>query len=396
MKRVLFVDDEQRVLDGLQRMLYPLRSEWRMDFVASPREALAILSAAEYDVLVTDLRMPEMSGLELLAEVVKRHPGVVRLVLSGTADHEVTIRSTALAHQYLVKPCDAATLRTTVARAFSLRVMLGDPRLKQLIASIHTLPSVPTVYARLVEMLQNPDVSPNEIGQVVALDMSMTAKVLQLANSAFFGVRRQITNPAEAVIYLGGDTVRELLLVASVFSAFRLKGMRHFSIESLQDHSLAVGAVVRRIAESARLTKTAADQAYVGGLLHAVGKLVLASKYPEQYDEAIHHAAKSGTAERMEELEAFGTTHAEIGAYLLWLWALPDPVSEVVLRHHEFPVDLATARTPAGVVYLADSLAKEGLEQQQAVECLTSMGLGDKVDGWKQAYQLPTGKPSLC
>jgi len=387
LKRVLFVDDEQKVLDGLQRMLYPLRNEWRMDFVASPREALAMLSKAEYDILVTDLRMPEMSGLDLLAAVVQNHPQVVRLVLSGTADHEVTIRSTTLAHQYLVKPCDAGTLRTTVARAFSLRVMLGDPRLKQLISSIHTLPSVPSVYTRLVEMLQAPDVGPREIGQLIGQDMSMTAKVLQLVNSAFFGVRRQITNPTEAVIYLGAETVRELVLAASVFSAFKLNGMRHFSIESLQDHSLAVGSLARQIAEAAKLPKAVADQAYVGGLLHAVGKLVLASKYTEKYDEAMRYAATAGMAERMAELEAFGTTHAEVGAYLLWLWALPDAVTEVVLRHHEFPVDLAMARTPAAMVYLADALVNGRLEQELAIEHLTVMGLGDKVVGWQQMQQ---------
>ena len=150
MKRVLFVDDEQKVLDGLQRMLYPMRNEWRMAFVTSGREALERLAQSEYDVLVTDLRMPEMSGLDLLAKVVSLYPQVVRMVLSGVADQEIAVRSATLAHQYLVKPCDAATLRATVGRAFSLRVMLDDPVLKQLISSLHSLPSVPSVYLRLM------------------------------------------------------------------------------------------------------------------------------------------------------------------------------------------------------------------------------------------------------
>ena len=396
MKRVIFVDDEQNVLDGLRRMLYPLRSEWRMDFVSSGREALRMLAAAEYDVLVTDLRMPDMNGLELLSAVVKMHPQVVRLVLSGTADHEVTIRSTTLAHQYLLKPCDAATLRMTVSRAFSLRIMLGDPQLKQLISSIHTLPSVPAVYARLLEMLDSPEVGPKEIGEVIDLDISMSAKILQLVNSAFFGVRRQITSPREAVAYLGTDTVRDLVLVASVFSAFECSGLRHFSIESLQQHSLAVGAVARRIAESVGLPKPAAEQAYIGGLLHAVGKLVLANRYPEQYDAAIQRAAEAGISELVTEAETFGTTHAEVGAYLLWLWALPDEVTEVVLRHHEFPVDLSKARTPAGVVYLADVLSKSGLEQERAIDCLGAMGLGHRVDEWIQTYKSSAGQVPAC
>ncbi len=382
MKRVLFVDDEQKVLDGLQRMLYPMRNEWRMAFITSPYEALQLLSATPFDVLVTDLRMPEMSGVDLLSEVVKNHPQVVRLVLSGTAEQETSLRSTTLAHQYLVKPCDAATLRATVGRAFSLQVMLGDPKLKQLIASIHSLPSASTLYAKLMELFQDPDVSPKEIGDLISRDVSMTAKVLQLVNSAFFGVRRQITNPTEAVIYMGASTVRDLVLVASVFSTFRPKGMRHFSIDSLQSHSLEVGVLAAEIAEAMRLPKAAIDQAYVGGLLHVVGKLVLASKYTEKYDDAMRRAKENKIPERMAELEAFGTTHAEVGAYLLWLWALPDPITEIVLRHHEFPADLAAAKTPAAVVYMADALVNGGLEQEHTADYLTAMGLGDKVQSW--------------
>jgi len=382
MKRVLFVDDEQRVLDGLKRMLYPLRNEWRMSFASSGREALELLDQAEYDVLVTDLRMPEMSGMELLANVVKLHPQVVRMVLSGTADQEVVLRSATLAHQYLVKPCDAATLRATVARAFSLRVILDDAALKKLISSMGNLPSVPSVYLRLMEVLRSLDVSPKEIAQVIGEDISMTTKVLQMVNSALFGIQRQITDPTQAVIYLGPELVRQLVLVASAFSAFQPKS-RYFSIERLQRHSLAVGGLARNIARSLDLSAAEVDYAFVGGLLHDVGKLLLACNYPERYDEAIRHARKEGILDRMAEVQAFGTTHAEVGAYLLWLWALPDPITEVVLRHHEFPSDPAAVSRPGVSVHVADALINGGLGPD-AIACLTAIGLRYKLAGWQQ------------
>lgn len=383
MKRVLFVDDEQRVLDGLQRMLYPMRNEWRLAFVTSGREALELLGKAEYDVLVTDLRMPGMGGLELLAKVVRLHPQVVRIVLSGTADQEIVVRSATLAHQYLVKPCDAATLRATVSRAFGLRMMLDDPALKQLISSLHTLPSVPSVYLRLMEVLQSLDVSPQQIAEVVGQDIGMTTKVMQLANSALFGLQRQITDPMEAVIYMGPEMVRQLVLVASAFSAFQPKGVRRFSIEQLQSHSLQVGGLARRIAQSLDLPATVVDYAFVGGLLHDVGKLLLACNYPEKYDEAMRQATEEGVLSRMAEVQAFGTTHAEVGAYLLWLWALPDPITEVVLRHHEFPSNPARVATAAVAVHVADGLVNGGLDKD-AVACLTAVGLGHKLAGWQQ------------
>ncbi|MGC9949763.1 MAG: response regulator [Bryobacteraceae bacterium] len=383
MKRVLFVDDEQKVLDGLQRMLYPMRNEWRMAFVTSGREALERLAQSEYDVLVTDLRMPEMSGLDLLAKVVSLYPQVVRMVLSGVADQEIAVRSATLAHQYLVKPCDAATLRATVGRAFSLRVMLDDPVLKQLISSLHSLPSVPSVYLRLMEVLQSFDVSPQDVAEVVGRDISMTAKVLQLVNSAFFGIRRQITDPIEAVIYLGPEMVRQLVLVASAFRAFQPKSAHLFSIERLQSHSLAVGGLARRVAQSLELSAVLVDFAFVGGLLHDVGKLLLACNYPDKYDETLRRASDEGIPHRIVEVRAFGTTHAEVGAYLLWLWALPDPITEVVLRHHEFPADPSGLSSPAFAVHAADALLKGGLDKD-AVACLTAIGLQDKLAEWQQ------------
>jgi YesN/AraC family two-component response regulator len=120
MKRALFVDDEPKVLEGLKRMLYPLRNEWQTVFACNGRDALQLLSESDYDVLVTDIRMPGMSGIELLQEVVEQFPQVVRLVLSGTADRALALRSVALAHQYLIKPCDPAMLRATLEQAFLL------------------------------------------------------------------------------------------------------------------------------------------------------------------------------------------------------------------------------------------------------------------------------------
>ena len=168
MKRILFVDDEPKVLDGLRRMLYPYRHEWDMLFVGSAREALDSLAQSRFDVLITDMRMPEMSGLELLAQVRDRYPEIVRMVLSGQSDREITLSSVTLAHQYLSKPCDAATLRATVDRALNLRVILDDPSLKQVISRIHALPSIPAVYTELVNTLQSPNASPKEIGQIIA------------------------------------------------------------------------------------------------------------------------------------------------------------------------------------------------------------------------------------
>ena len=386
MNRILFVDDERNVLDGLKRMLYNLRKDWDMKFVSSGAEALQCLSESPFDVLVTDVRMPGMSGIELLEEVVKRHPQVIRMVLSGTADVEMTLQSVSLAHQYLVKPCDARTLRTAVQHAFCLRLLLYNPGLRGLISRIQYLPSIPTVYVELVQSLQSGDASASAIGKIVERDMGMTAKILQLVNSAFFGTSREITNPVDAVIYLGIETVRALVFTASAFSQFKLQGPSHFSIQDLQEHSLAVGTLARRIARSMHLPPTAVDHAFVGGLLHDIGKLVLVCNYPEQYQEAVRRAGEGRLPFNEMEHTIFGTSHAEIGAYLLWLWGLPDSLTEILALHHspssESDVPLAVA-----AVHFANALVNGASEQDMDLDCLRTMGLESALPDWRRLHE---------
>jgi putative nucleotidyltransferase with HDIG domain len=191
-------------------------------------------------------------------------------------------------------------LRDSLECAFSLKIVLDDPALKRLVSGLSCLPNVPSVYFRLMEVLGSLDVSPEEVGEVISQDIVLTAKVLQLVNSARFGMQRQISSPTQAVIYLGPEAVRQLVLVASAFGAFRLKTAHCFSIEQIQSHSLAVGRLGKLIARSLKLSAAAVDYAFVGGLLHDIGKLLLACNYAEQYErrdtacEQRRHATSHG------------------------------------------------------------------------------------------------------
>jgi putative nucleotidyltransferase with HDIG domain len=394
MNRILFVDDERNVLEGLKRMLYSLRSEWDMKFVSSGPEALQCLSEAPFDVLVTDVRMPGMNGIELLQKVIKRHPEVIRMVLSGTADIDLTLQCVSLSHQYLLKPCDAQTIRSTLQRALCLRVLLFNPILRGLISQIQSLPSIPALYDELVRALNSEDASAKAVGRIMAQDMGMTAKVLQLVNSAYFGIMGEVTNPVDAVVYLGMDTVRALVLTASAFSQFQLCGRCHFSIEELQKHSLAVGTLARRIAQSMGLAPAAVDHAFVGGLLHDIGKLVLVSNYPEQYQEALRRAREGPVRMSEAECAVFGTSHAEIGAYLLWLWGLPDPVAEILALHHH-PSRNADVPPAVAAVHFANALVNQDSERDMDLDCLKTLGLEAALSGWRRTYETMSGK-STC
>ena len=388
-KSILFVDDEPKLLDGLRRMLFRYGDLWDIEFASSGAEALQALSASNFDVIIADMRMPGMNGAELLNEVARLYPQMVRMILSGTWEQDLRVQAAMVAHQYLSKPCDPEVLKKTLDRAFALREVLVEPALRALIARTTSLPSTPAVYQELVRILQAPDVSPQQIGATLARDMSMTAKVLQLVNSAFFGLRRHITSPEDAVTFLGVDTVKALALSASAFSSFDASRCPQFCIEGLQRHSTEVAAIAREIAISGKLSGPALDDVFVAGLLHDIGRVVMVVHHAGEYDRVLSAvSAGNGTLSEAER-EIFGTTHAEVGSYLLWLWGLPDSVVEAVAFHHRPSHSPHGCFGPIAAVHVANVLGqmqpddRPGAGNELDLAYLTRIGIApEQLKAW--------------
>lgn len=357
---VLFVDDEPNVLSGLRRMLRPQRSKWRMDFASSGKDALEIVENDPVDVVVSDMRMPGMDGAELLQRIAEDHPSTVRLVLSGQSDHERVMRVIGPAHQFLSKPCESDVLINTIERVRSLCDQLGNESLRGIVARMESMPSLPALYRALVAELQSDDVSLDRVSALIAEDMAMSAKVLQLVNSSFFGIPTPVACPKQAVAMLGLSLLRPLVLMAGVFVEYEGKASA-YSLEEAVDHGLAVATLARRIATDDGLHTREIDAAYIAGMMHDVGKTVLAINLPDVY-EAIVEASKSETIPFWEaESNRLGTTHAEIGAHLLTLWGMPHGIVEAVAFHHSpslAPKQNASQMGSMGVVHIADGLIR--------------------------------------
>jgi putative nucleotidyltransferase with HDIG domain len=352
---VLFVDDDPRVLQGLRRMLHGERRNWSLQFATSGREALAALDRAAFDAVVTDLRMPDMDGAELLAVVMARHPNVARIVLSGEIDPAAGFRTARCAHQFLAKPCAPEALTAALARAFALRPLIRDSRLMALLSRLETLPSQPALYTQVMAEIHCPNSSFRKVGELIGRDVGMTAKILQLVNSAFFGLARRIGSPQEAVSLLGFDTVKALVLSAKIFSQFDAQRMRHLGLDRLWPHSLAAGLCARTISAVENLPRKSQDEAFTAGILHDVGKLVLAQNFPEDYAEALKRAPAAGRSLWELEAECFGASHAELGAYLVGLWGLEEDVVAAIAHHHR-PASTVPAGRVTAVVYAANAL----------------------------------------
>lgn len=394
-KRILFVDDEPMVLQGIQRLLRPMREEWEMDFADGGETAKNHVAEAAYDVVVTDMMMPGINGVQLLEWVKETSPRSIRLVLSGHSEQQLAIQCVGVAHQYLSKPCDADTLRSTVARVTGHSER--NENVMALVAQLKQLPSIPAVYAEIVRLLNDPDSSIEDVGAAIGRDIAITAKVLQVVNSSFFGLAQRVSKPAEAASYLGMGTLKALVLSSGVFDQFDGKMPKNFSAFALSEHSQKVGAAARAIAKCEKMERAEVEETLVAGLLHDVGKLMLASNLPEEFERAMAVEA----SQRLEaEREIFGANHAEVGGYLLGLWGLPPPVVEAIALHHTPSESSTEIFCPLTAVHVANCLIAERSaattgDTAPAIDLahLTALGLTDRLPDWRDAVEetfLPT------
>ncbi len=393
-KNILFVDDEKRVLDGIRRMLRPLRKGLNMEFAESGRQALEIMAKKDFDIIVSDMRMPGMDGAELLSEVKRLYPYTMRVVLTGQSSAEATLRTVGVAHQFLDKPCEPERLRNVIHRALFIKRIMTHPSLEKLVAGLGNLPSLPTVYEEIQSKLADPESSVEDVAACIEKDVAMSAKILQLVNSAFFGHFQNVESPAKAVHFLGLETIKALVLSLHIFAQYEGKDSLPFSLEDLWMHSLSVGNMAKKIAAMETGEKKIIDDAFIAGMLHDIGKLILAAGMPEQYQSAIDKASSAPMELYEAEAQIFRAGHAEIGGYLMGLWGLPGPIVEAIVYHHRperYPsrrFDVLTA------VCMADFFEHEtepdvtiGLPPVIDSDYLARINCSDRLSTWRELCQ---------
>lgn len=349
--KVLFVDDERRILVALERMLFGLNRDWDIVLADSGEAALAELERAPIDVVVTDMRMPGMDGAELLKRVQQKSPSTLRMLLSGHTETDAAMRALNVAQQFLSKPCEPQVLVDAIEGAVALRNLLADPAIGEVVGRIKRLPTAPHVFAKLNQALQDPNCDARQIGAILAEDPAMTAKVLHMANSAFFpSSGRAVTDLKMAVSRIGSTMIRNLVLAAEVFS----QDAGRADVEALQRQALLTSLIAGRIAAG----RADADQAGIAALLANVGRLL-----PMSEADAAGH---------------FG--YAELGAYLLGVWGLPMAIVEAVAHHRQPQRGSQREFGLVGIVHVAVALATE---EEVDVAYLERVRMLDRLGDWR-------------
>lgn len=392
MRNILFVDDDPNILAGLRRILRSQRGEWNTEFLDDPRQALQTMDQHPFDVIVTDMRMPGMDGEALLDAVKKRHPATVRIMLSGESEREQIVRVIGPVHQYLSKPCEPDILKTAIARSCALRDTLADDTLKRLISRVDSIPSFPKPYEDLISELNAPESSMDQVAETISRDVGMSTRILQLVNSSFFGLPCRVEDPAHAARVLGLNLIKSLVLSAGVFSQIKEPTIAKLSLDSLLSHSLQVGTNAQAIARSVSADKHLAQDSLQAGIIHDVGKLLLAAELPELYAEAIELHEREHIEMWEAEVEIFGASHAEVGGYLLGLWGLPNALVEAVTYHHRPSDCQCDVFCPLTAVHVANSMERldtcgDESESPFDVDYLDRLDINHRLTEWRELLE---------
>lgn len=331
---ILFVDDEPNVLNALQNALHRQRRRWNMSFVTSGADALAQMEKTPFDVIVSDMKMPNMKGSELLQEVRTRHPETMRILLSGQADREEILRSAHVTQQFLSKPCETTELQNVLERASCIQRMNSDPVVRHFVGQLDSIPTVPAVYQELVCAMSNPDRKFDDIASIVSKDIALTARVLQIVNSAFLGLSFKTSSIQEATSFLGLEMLRNLALTAHVYHEGAKSGSAMEKCSRVADHSM----LVARLAKAFFPDRARGEEAFTCGLLHDLGDLILINN-----QKAARQLCTQMNCEKTEftnpdaaeeNMTILAPLHDMVGALLLGSWGLPLKTVEAVAGHH--------------------------------------------------------------
>lgn len=353
--QVMFVDDESRVLSGIERALIMQDIEWECRFASSGQQALSMLEEKPTDVVISDMRMPFMDGAELLSHVRERWPGTIRIILSGYSDPEATARMLAVAHRFVSKPCDTTALVGMVNNTLTLRDMLEDPSVIDIVGHTNHLPTASGVFVEVCHLLTHTDSDTRQITKLLSRDPALCAKILQLANSTYFSRGSPITDIGNAIAHLGLEQVKLLLLASQVFSGAKTDPY----IAQLQQNALLASTLAAHISGRQSVAQAAA-------LLANVAQLIPEMRKPHAEAESSDNTT---------------TLNAVVSAYLLSLWGLPIDIVEAVAYHATPSRATETHFSVIGAVHVAVALANSRPLDQ---DYLAQTGMLDKQTQWQE------------
>lgn len=374
MTTILLADSDEVALGKLFSELECARPDWRLVSKTCGLDVLQLVGDESVDSIVTDVELQDMSGFELLSKLQANYPDIIRITLSADLDHEVVLESTRANHRFINRAVSTDTLVSAIESSLRLHEVLSDNALKNCMNEVSNLPSLPEIYQQMVTELTSSQSSLLNVGRIIETDAALTATVLKIVNSAFYGLNQRVESVSQGVALLGVHLIKNITLTAKVFAQFEGNASELNQLRQLNDVANRTGALTNQMARLARVPRTVVDHTQIAGMLSNIGELVILSRLR---DNSIQ------PSDINSELQ---------GAFLLRLWRLPDRVVEAVALQHESPVKATNEITPLIILhsirYLETHISNitDVAERDACQEYLEYMVPGPTAELWIDAY----------
>jgi HD-like signal output (HDOD) protein len=332
LKRILFVDDETQILRSITRLF--MDTEYEVLTAESGADALDLLEAEQVDVIVSDMKMPKMTGYELLNQVKKRFPNIVRIILSGFSDERIVFDALQknIAKLYILKPWENTVLINTIEKVFQIEnVLRNNQKVLKLVKNADELPTIKSSYQKIIHVIEN-EQEIYKIVEAIEADNSIVIKLLHIVNSSYYAVKTGSIK--RAVAYLGLDNIKNIVLASAFIDGLSFNTKDNKRIEQLWEHAFIANRIIS-IIYSEFLNKKIPETEMNAGLLSNVGIIFMIHSFHDKYMEIFGEIEKKDVSIVELENKAFETNHEEIGGYLLQWWDIPLPIVESALYHHD-------------------------------------------------------------
>lgn len=374
MPTIVLADCDEKALGAIRDRMQALKPQWQIYTMTRGEQVLQFALTNRVDGVISDIKLQDMSGFDLLSRLQALCPDTIRFTLSADLDHEVVLESTRANHRFINRAVPNEVLVSAIECSLRLNRKLNEKTLKEGIGDIRTLPALPEIYQRMVAELTSPHSSLMNVARIIETDTSLTATVLKIVNSAFYGLNQRVESVSQGVALLGVHLIKNITLTAKVFAQFEAGELDLVKLRKLNDKANKTGALCNQFARLARVPRTVIDHVQIAGMLSIVGQLIELSKPYSQ-----------NTNQETVESEM-------LGAYLLRLWLLPDPVVEAVAWQHESPPRHTASITPVVILHAIQYLYSELTDvsnDKQRTSCLDYLETIVPVDiaeCWIEAY----------
>ncbi len=235
--------------------------------------------------------------------------------------------------------------------------MIDISEKKRFIQQIKMLPTIPFIFHRIIECTEDPKSSASDLKETILNDQSISAKVLSLANSAFYGFPKKVTDITQAIVILGFDTVVDVAISVSILKIFSGKSGEEFNKEMFWLHSIAAAESSRLLSKKINYPKL--ELSFILGLLHDIGKVIMSNFFPEEYDTAVFNCRAVNEHLYISERKIFNFDHTDAGGWLSEKWKLPDKIMKSIKFHHSIPKIPEEYSTEIMIAEFGNYLAKK-------------------------------------